>query len=76
MYYVPGPTMNWVTSFYAPAPGVAPVGATSVAWRTSTIQTTLIDVLGYAFQTGKNELLPFHTTSIDANPNLVQNKNY
>lgn len=76
MYYVPGQTMNWVTSFYAPAPGVAPVGATSVAWRTSTIQTTLIDVLAYAFQEGKHELLPFHTTTIDSNPKIIQNSNY
>jgi hypothetical protein len=77
MYYQPNqPTLNWVTSFYDPAPGVPPVGATSVAWRTSTIQVTLIDVLAYAFTPGKSELFPFHTTSIDANPKLVQNEGY
>jgi starch-binding outer membrane protein, SusD/RagB family len=77
MYYQPNQTtMNWVTSLYAPAPAIAPAGASSIAWRSSSIQTTLIDVLGYAFTTGKSELLPFHTTTIEANPNLVQNTGY
>lgn len=74
MYYTPGqPTLNWVTSFYAPAPGTAPSGATSVAWTTSAIETSLINVLGYAFTPGKSELLPFHTSTIEANPNLGGN---
>jgi hypothetical protein len=74
MYYQPGiESMNWVTSFYAPAPGAAPAGATSVPWRTITIKTALIDVLAYAFTPGKSELLPYHTTTIELNPNLGLN---
>ena len=87
MYYQPDlPTLNWVTSFYELEPVTPPVGATRVNWRftahdpvvgeVSPIQTTLIDVLAYAFTPGKSELLPFHTTSIDANPKLVQNDGY
>lgn len=76
MYYEPGvKEMNWVTSFYEPTPGVPPAG-TAVNWRTSAIETSLIDVLGYAFTPGKSELLPFHTTSVEANPNLGQNTGY
>lgn len=74
MYYEANkPELTWMTSFYEPAPGSAPSGGTSVAWRTSSIQTTLIDVLGYAFKPGINELLPLHTTVVDANPNLGGN---
>jgi starch-binding outer membrane protein, SusD/RagB family len=77
MYYQTAqPSLNWVTSLYSPAPGSAPAGSTSVAWTTSSIQTTIIDVLGYAFQAGKSELLPFHTNSLERNTNLVQNKGY
>lgn len=87
MYYQPDQTtLTWYRSFYKPAPATAPVGATMVAWRfsaaapvpdeVSPVQTTLIDVLAYAFTPGKNELLPFHTTSIDRNPKLVQNDGY
>jgi starch-binding outer membrane protein, SusD/RagB family len=74
MYYQTGvPTMTWANSFYAPAPGSAPAGTTSIPWRTSAIQTGLIDVLGYAFTPGKSELLPFHTSTIEANPKLGAN---
>lgn len=77
MYYQAGqPTLNWVTSFYAPAPGVPPAGATAVPWRTSTIQTTLIDILAYGFIPGKHELFPFHTTTIDLNTKIEQNFGY
>jgi starch-binding outer membrane protein, SusD/RagB family len=77
MYYQTGQTsLNWVSSLYSPAPGSPPAGTTSVAWTTSSIQTTIIDVLGYAFQAGKSELLPFHTNSLERNTNLVQNKGY
>jgi hypothetical protein len=87
MYFQPGQTsINWLTSFYAPAPGSPPAGSTQVTWRFSTpavvagevspIQTTLIDVLAYAFTPNKSELLPFHTSTIDANPKLIQNKGY
>lgn len=77
MYYEAGkPTLNWLTSFYSPAPGSPPSGGTSVNWTASTIQTTLIDVLGYGFTPGKSELLPFHTTIVEANPNLGQNPGY
>ncbi len=77
MYYQPEQSnMNWVNSLYSPTPGVAPVGATAVDWRNSAIQTTLIDVIAYAFTPGKNELLPFHTTSIEANTKLIQNFGY
>jgi hypothetical protein len=77
MYYEAGqPDLEWTTSFYSPAPGSAPAGSTSVPWTTSSIQTTLIDVLGYAFTPGKSELLPFHTTVVEANPELQQNVGY
>jgi hypothetical protein len=74
MYYETGkPTLNWVNSLYAPAPGTQPAGTTSIAWTTSTIKTTLIDVLAYAFVPGKSELLPFHTTTIETNPKMGGN---
>jgi hypothetical protein len=77
MYYVAGqPTLNWLSSFYSTEPGSPPPGGTSVNWTASTIQTTLIDVLGYGFTPGKSELLPFHTTIVEANPNLGQNPGY
>lgn len=78
MYYTPGQAseMNWLSSFYAPAPGTAPAGAASIAWTSATIETTILDVLAYAFTPGKNELLPFHTTVLDANPKLTQNSGY
>lgn len=78
MYYATPatPTLNWVTSFYTPAPGSPPPGSTSVNWRNAAIQTTLIDILAYAFTPGKSELLPFHTTTIDSNPNIIQNSGY
>jgi starch-binding outer membrane protein, SusD/RagB family len=74
MYYQTGSqSMTWANSFYAPAPGSAPAGTTSVPWRTSNIQTALIDVLAYAFTPGKSELLPFHTSTVEANPKLGGN---
>ncbi|MBT1703935.1 RagB/SusD family nutrient uptake outer membrane protein [Chryseosolibacter indicus] len=74
MYYQPqSKTMNWVTSLYSPSPTTAPSGATSINWRSSTIKTTLIDVLGYAFTPNKSELLPFHTSTLEANPELGGN---
>lgn len=77
MYYQAGqPTLTWVTSFYEPAPGTPPAGATAVQWKTSAIQTTLIDILAYGFTAGKHELFPFHTTTIDANPKIDQNSGY
>lgn len=78
MYYATPatPALNWVTSFYAPAPGSPPPGSTSVNWKNATIQTTLVDILAYAFTPGKSELLPFHTTTIDSNPNIIQNTGY
>jgi hypothetical protein len=77
MYYDAGqPTLNWLNSFYSPEPGSPPPGGTSVNWTASTIQTTLIDVVGYGFTPGKSELLPFHTTVVEANPNLGQNPGY
>jgi len=78
MYYATPaqPTLSWVTSFYSPAPGSPPPGATSVNWKNATIQTTLVDILAYAFTPGKSELLPFHTTTIDSNPNIIQNTGY
>jgi hypothetical protein len=77
MYYTPGQTtLNWTTSFYEPAPGVAPGGSVSVAWRNATIQTTLLDVLAYGFTAGKHELLPFHTSTREANPKIEQNFGY
>jgi starch-binding outer membrane protein, SusD/RagB family len=76
MYYQSGQTtLNWLNSLYAPAPS-QPAGSASIAWGSSAIQTTIIDVLGYAFTPGKSELLPFHTTTIEANPNLEQNEGY
>ncbi|NJM26617.1 MAG: RagB/SusD family nutrient uptake outer membrane protein, partial [Bacteroidia bacterium] len=77
MYFTPGiTTMTWDNSLYDPAPVTPPTGSTAVAWTSSTIQTTLIDVLAYGFEPGKDELLPFHTTTIDANPKIIQNNGY
>lgn len=77
MYYYPDqPELNWANSFYAPAPGADPPGTQEVAWRSSDIQTVLINVLGYAFTPGKSELLPFHTTTRETNPKIEQNHGY
>lgn len=77
MYYTPGQTvMEWKNSFYEQEPGSAPANSQSIAWRSSPIQTTLIDVLAYGFEANKDELLPFHITTIEANPKIRQNDGY
>jgi hypothetical protein len=77
MYYDPtATTITWLNSFYAPE-GAQPPGSASVNWRNEVdINGTITDVMALNFEAGKSELLPFHTTTIDANPKIGQNKGY
>lgn len=77
MYYENGSTsLNWLNSFYTPSPSTAPTNSTAVTWIHSDISTVILPFYAIAFTPGKSELLPIHTTIIDANPNLSQDYGY
>ena len=77
MYYeANSPQLNWVSSFYEPAPANPPSGAASIEWRNPAIETTILTFYAVAFTPGKSELLPLHTSILDANPKLRQEYGY
>ena len=77
MYYEPGSTtLNWLNSFYQPQPTPAPAGSASVAWIGSGITNTLVQHYAIGFTPNKSELLPLHTSILDANPRLSQEYGY
>lgn len=75
MYYAADTTeLIWLNSFYDPEPASAPEGSASVSWVGSSVTTTINEVFAHGFTPGKSELLPIHTSIIDANPNLAENE--
>ena len=77
MYYEAGATeLNWLNSFYQPQPTTAPAGSASVSWVGSGINTTILTFYAIGFTPGKSELLPLHTSILDANPRLKQEYGY
>ncbi|MCH7413895.1 RagB/SusD family nutrient uptake outer membrane protein [Belliella sp. R4-6] len=77
MYYEAGATeLNWLNSFYQPQPTTAPAGSASVSWVGTGINTTILTFYAIGFTPGKSELLPLHTSILDANPRLKQEYGY
>ncbi|HEX5553647.1 MAG TPA: RagB/SusD family nutrient uptake outer membrane protein [Chitinophagaceae bacterium] len=79
VYYMPGPSttaINWVSSFYQPAPSFPPTGATAVNWISADIMNGNLQYFAEGFKTGHSELLPIPQACIDANPNLTQDYGY
>ena len=82
MYYTPNsPTLTWLNSFYTPSPA-QPGGSASVNWfgvtngSAGNITATLSAFYAVSFTENKSELLPFHTTTIEANVKVGQNFGY
>jgi hypothetical protein len=72
-------SITWFNSFYAPSPANPGASYTSVNWLPvggTNITNTILTFYASSFTAGKSELLPFHTSSIDANPKLGQNFGY
>lgn len=79
MYYMPNTsttTVDWVTSFYQPAPSIPPAGAKSVSWITSSIWSGNLAKYAEGFKYDHSELYPIPQSSVDANPNLTQDYGY
>lgn len=79
MYYMPSistTAVNWVTSFYQPAPANPPAGANSVTWISSSIWSGNLAKYAEGFKEDHSELYPIPQASIDANPNLTQDYGY
>lgn len=77
MYYTPSQkTLTWLNAFYAPTPTPAPTGSASVAWVGPAINTTILTYFAIGFTPNKSELLPIHTSVLEANPKLVQDYGY
>ena len=77
MYYEAGVNeLRWVNSFYQPQPNQAPAGSASVAWAGNGINNTILTYYAVGFTPGKSELLPLHTSILDANPKLKQEYGY
>jgi hypothetical protein len=77
MYYkTNSATLEFANSFYAPAPATAPAGYTAVSWVGTGINTTILTYFAIDFTPNKNELLPLHTSTLDANPKLKQDYGY
>ncbi|WP_299819714.1 RagB/SusD family nutrient uptake outer membrane protein [uncultured Pontibacter sp.] len=70
--------VEWLNSLYAPVPNPAPSGAdiSSVPWVGSGITNTILTYYAVGFTPNKSELMPLHTTIVDANPNLKQEYGY
>lgn len=76
----------WANSFYSATPSTVPKDSTvagyptftnsnRVAWtKTTNITNSFVNYIAYGFVTGKSELFPLPTATLDANPAL-QNKN-
>jgi hypothetical protein len=77
MYFQNNQTsITWLNSFYAPSPGAPPANSTSVNWLPvggTNITNTILNFYAAFFTPGKSELLPFHTSTMDANPKLAPN---
>lgn len=69
-------TYTSATAFYEPTVTPAPAGFTAVSWVGTGINTTILTYFAVGFTQNKSELLPFPSSQIDANPNLVQNPGY
>jgi hypothetical protein len=79
MYYMPSTSttnVDWVTSFYQPAPAFPPAGAQSVSWVNSDLWSGNLTKYAEGFKEGQSELYPIPQSSIDANPNLKQDYGY
>lgn len=78
MYYQDkSTTLTWLNSFYEPQPGSQPSGAASVNWVNETdINSTITNVIASHFTANKSELLPIHSSIIDANNKLSQDYGY
>jgi hypothetical protein len=79
MYYLPSTSttdITWVTSFYTPAPGSTPSGATGVSWVGNSILNGNLQYFAEGFRDGHSELLPIPQAAIDANPKLTQDFGY
>ncbi len=80
MYYIPNTdpvgNINWVSSFYQPAPTYTPAGATKITWISSSVNTGNFSYYAQGFKPNHSELLPIPQQSIDANPNLTQDYGY
>ena len=80
MYYIkttdPKNYIDWVTSFYHPAPASGPAGATKVTWISSSVNTGNFSYYAEGFKPNHSELFPIPQQSIDANPNLTQDYGY
>jgi hypothetical protein len=77
MYYQANATsLVWLNSFYETQPGSPPAGSASVVWIGNNINTTILTYYAASFTPGKSELLPIHTSIIDANKNLSQDYGY
>lgn len=74
-----GGTTTIYSALFSPAPGTAPSGYTSKAWRTSVNEDYLTGALkGYVikFETGRSELFPIPTAAINTNYKMEQNPGY
>ncbi|WP_373497209.1 RagB/SusD family nutrient uptake outer membrane protein [Aquiflexum sp.] len=77
MYYEAGVNeLRWLNSLYQPQPAQAPAGSASIAWAGTGINTTILTFYAVGFTSGKSELLPLHTSILDANPKLKQEYGY
>jgi hypothetical protein len=77
----------WAGSFYQPSPSVVPKDssiagyptfptANRVNWaKSANITTSLVNYIAYGFTTGKSELFPIPTATLDANPALLNKNN-
>ncbi|KAA9038045.1 RagB/SusD family nutrient uptake outer membrane protein [Ginsengibacter hankyongi] len=80
MYFIkttdPKNYIDWVTSFYHPAPASDPAGATKVTWISSSVNKGNFSYYTEGFKSNHSELFPIPQQSIDANPNLTQDYGY
>lgn len=73
MYYAADTTtLIWLNSFYEPQPASPPPGSASISWVGNSVVTTINEVFAHGFTPNKSELLPIHTSIIDANPKLAE----
>ncbi|WP_201977446.1 RagB/SusD family nutrient uptake outer membrane protein [Hymenobacter rubidus] len=75
-YRVVNGVVQWARSFYKPSPATAPTGTTAVAWRSSITDAGIANLASEYKPNAGKELLPIPQTTIDTNPNVVQNMAY